>query len=182
MKKFLGAKNNGKKTNQSALFFSRVENLGLLMAEDLFAQNEQEYSRVGSSVQRRLRNAVAFTGDAKRLEFETIDKELQAADRFLEKMESEARRALSMRSRLENRLANYRSEQQSLKQEFSRARHIGSATGKGYGTPNGWDSPDASVIEVEQRQRLLGMCYGFFFSLVFLTHFFRFSFLFFSFH
>ena len=126
------------------------------MAEDLFAQNEQEYSRVVSSIQRRLRNVQTFTGDARRLEFEAIDKELQTADRFLDKMEGEARKALSMRSRLENRLKNYREEQDSLKRDIARARAGGSAGRNGYGAVS-WESSDPSVIEVEQRQKLLGM-------------------------
>ena len=123
------------------------------MAE-LFEQNETEYSRHISAAQRRLRSLPsAASGDKRRLELHALDKEVERAEHFLQKMEYEARTSLSLRSRLEARVRNYQGELDSLRRDVDRAK----SQGRGAQEMTSFASldQDAEVRSLDQRQRLL---------------------------
>mmetsp|Transcript_2059 Transcript_2059/g.2924 ORF Transcript_2059/g.2924 Transcript_2059/m.2924 type:complete len:224 (+) Transcript_2059:54-725(+) len=124
---------------------------------DLFEQYEREYNREISSCQRKLNNLPALNPEQRRLVFQEIEKSIEQGDQYLMQMEREARSALSMRSRLEGRVRNYREEQSKLKRNLQRSRQQlnGRSTyGSAEENNNGFDD-DYEVASMDQRARLL---------------------------
>lgn len=132
---------------------------------DSFEQYEQQYSRHSSAASRRLRSLGTFGGDPRRLEIISIEKELDSADRYLSQMESDARSAITNRSKMEGRIRTFRQELEGLRAQVQRAKTEGSSSMRGYGSVEDPDAEQAAyrqrLLQVEQRnEQTLGRMDG----------------------